>query len=147
MSQPQSSASVYASIDSILQPPDQVHTAPSQLEVEINSLSGAALSNTGIESQNEHTRPPANLMRSTRSAHEHRYRERGSGSDSDPESRCATIPVSQSRKSTTKRTTRAKTLDEDTQVGDPHAVYSLLLYYCLVCRLWRGSQAWQEGCA
>jgi len=58
MSQPQSSARVYASIDSILQPPDQVHTGTSQLEVGINSLSGAALSITDIESQNEHTRPP-----------------------------------------------------------------------------------------
>jgi len=53
----------------------------------------------------------------------------------DPESRCATTPVSQSRKSTT------KTLDEDTQVGDPDAVSSLLLHYRLVCRFWRGSQA------
>ena len=65
----------------------------------------------------------------------------------DPEPRCATTPVSQCRKSTTKRTTRAKRLDEDTQVGDPDAVYSLLLHYRLVCRFWRGSQAWQEGCA
>jgi hypothetical protein len=77
----------------------------------------------------------------------YRYREPGSGSHPDPESRCATTPVSQSWKSSTKRTTRAKTLDEDTQVGDPDAASSLMLHYRLVCRFWRGSQAWLEGCA
>ena len=79
MSQPQSSARVYASIDSILQPADQVHTGTSQLEVGINSLSGAALSITDIESEWAHA-TPANLIRSTRSAHEHRYWKPGSSS-------------------------------------------------------------------